>query len=133
MNLNHVVPITALYAAILALLVVALAFPIIRLRFRYRVGLGDGGKEDLQRAVRAHGNAVEYIPLFLILLALLEANQGGTNLLHGLGIAFVLARLSHAWGIHGSAGTSPGRFIGTVTTFSVIIVLAVANICRVLT
>mgnify|MGYP006233553957 FL=1 len=65
-------PITALYAALCGFLVVALAANVVRYRLGKKVSLGDGGHKDVNRAIRAHGNTVEYIPLALILMALLE-------------------------------------------------------------
>ena len=67
--------ITAVYAAISALLVVALSFRVIRLRLSTRTGIGDGGHQDLARCIRAHANAVEYLPLALLLLLLVDADQ----------------------------------------------------------
>ncbi|HCO65571.1 MAG TPA: hypothetical protein DIT60_12395, partial [Alcanivorax sp.] len=67
---------TALYAALAALIILALAANVVRLRLRHGVSLGDGGRGELNRAIRAHGNAVEYTPVILILMALLEGNNG---------------------------------------------------------
>ena len=68
--------VTAVYAAILALFLVIMAVVVIRLRRGLRVSLGDGGHASLQQAIRAHGNAAEYIPIFLVLLAVFELNRG---------------------------------------------------------
>ena len=67
--------ITAVYAAISALLVVALSFRVIRLRLSTRTGIGDGGHQDLARCIRAHANAVEYLPLALLLLLLVQGTS----------------------------------------------------------
>jgi uncharacterized protein len=125
-------PITAIYASFLALFIVILMFPVIRLRNSLRVGLGDGGQRSLQQAIRAHGNAVEVIPIFLILLAVYELNRAPSVALHVFGAIFLVARLLHVWGLYSSSGRSFGRVAGTVGSIGVLITLAVANIIRVL-
>lgn len=67
--------ITSFYAAVLALFYVVLAGLVIRQRFKHRVGLGTGKDVELLQAVRMHGNFAEYVPLLLILVALLELQQ----------------------------------------------------------
>src|SRR5690606_23682605 len=108
--------ITAIYAAISALLVVALSFRVIRLRLSTRTGIGDGGHQDLARCIRAHANAVEYLPLALLLLLLVEWSQTLPVIVHGFGIALVPGRLLHAIGLSRSAGASLPRFIGMLLT-----------------
>ena len=120
------VPITALYAGLLALLLLALR--IIRLRWKLRVGIGDGGDRTMLRAVRAHGNAAEYVPITLLLLLAVELNHGNPLLLHACGAIFVGSRLLHAIGLTRSGGPSWPRTAGTLGTMAVVIVLAVAAI-----
>ncbi|MEP7156569.1 MAG: MAPEG family protein [Betaproteobacteria bacterium] len=124
------VAISALYAGLLAILVVMLAVVVIRLRQTLRVGTGDGGNRDLVRAIRAHGNAVETIPLFLILLALYEINRGNVTMLHVYGAVFFISRVLHAWGLFSSGGASPGRLAGTVGTFICLLGLAISNLLK---
>jgi uncharacterized protein len=126
------VPITAIYASFLALFIVILMFPVIRLRGSLRVGLGDGGQRSLQQAIRAHGNAVEVVPIFLILLAAYELNRATPLALHAFGAIFLLARLLHVWGLYSSAGRSFGRVAGTVGSIGVLIALAAVNILKVI-
>ena len=118
------VPVTGLYAALCALIVVALALRVIVLRWSTKTGLGDGGDRRLARAIRVHGNAIEYVPLALILM--LVAELGGANrvVLNGCGIALVAARIAHAYGLARTAGASAGRLVGTSVTIGVIVVLA---------
>lgn len=124
------VPLTALYASLLALLVVMLSLVVIRLRRGLKVGVGDGGNRDLARAIRVQGNAIEYIPIFLILLAAYELNHGSAALLHGFGATFFFCRILHAWGLYGSGGASRGRVAGIVGTLAVLILLAGANLVK---
>ena len=125
-------PITAVYASLLALLVVLLVVVVVRLRRSLRVGLGDGGNRDLLRAIRVHGNAVESIPLFLILFGVYEFNHGHPNMLHFFGAVFLLSRVLHAWGLFSSGGASPGRVSGTIGTNGCLLGLAIANLLKVL-
>lgn len=125
------VPITAIYGALLAAFLVILIVPVIKLRRGLRISLGDGGKFDLQQAIRAHGNAVECIPIFLVLLAIFELNRGPALALHIFGMSFLLARLAHAAGLYASAGASKGRVAGTLGTITVLSGLAIANVAQV--
>ena len=124
------VGITALYGGLLALLLVALAARIPLLRTRLRVGIGHGEHKELALAIRVHGNATEYVPLALLLLLLAELQGFPGWALHVAGSTLFLGRILHAWGLAGSAGASPGRFIGTLLTWTVMIMLAGALILR---
>ncbi|MGA9853037.1 MAG: MAPEG family protein [Gammaproteobacteria bacterium] len=122
--------ITALYAGLLALLIVVLAIRVVWLRNVHHVGLGTGGNETLGRAIRVHGNAVEYLPIALLLMLCLELDHGAHWLLHACGIVLIAARLLHALGVSHSAGRSFGRAAGAAGTMLVIAVLAIINIVQ---
>jgi uncharacterized membrane protein YecN with MAPEG domain len=116
-------PVSALWAAILGLLSLALAMQVVRARVTEKVIFGDGANVVLQQRIRVHGNFVEYTPLALLLLFLVELNGAWSPLvLNGLGGSLALARLLHAFGLSTNTGTTPGRFIGTVLTWTVILV-----------
>jgi uncharacterized protein len=117
-------PVTGLYAALCALIVLALALRVILLRWSTKTCIGDGGDRRLARAVRIHGNAIEYVPLALILLLVAELSGVSTTLLHGCGIVLVAARIAHALGFARTAGLSIGRSLGVAGTFGVILALA---------
>ena len=125
-------PITATYASLLALLVLLLVAVVVRLRRSLRIGLGDGGNRDLARAIRVHGNAIESVPLFLILLAVYEINGGAAALLHLFGVVYFASRILHAWGLLSHSGVSPGRFYGTIGNGLCLFGLAIANLLKVL-
>lgn len=118
-------PVTALYLALSGILVVALAFNVSLRRRAGGVGLGSGGRPELAAAVRAHGNAVEYLPIALGMLLVLELNGSPAWLLHALGLLLLAGRAAHAQGllVHGG-GVSPGRFYGTLITWGVIVAAA---------
>lgn len=120
--------ITGLYASILALLIIFLAYRVVDFRRTKAVGLGDNGDKDGRRAIRVHANALEYVPMILILMGAYEINGGNIWVLHTIGVIIVLARIMHAKGLSKSAGTSFGRFYGTVLTWLSTLVLASLNI-----
>jgi uncharacterized membrane protein YecN with MAPEG domain len=116
------------YIALNALLMLALAMRVMWLRNTRRVGLGTGGDETLARAIRAHGNATEYVPLALLMLALLAFEQFQPVWLHVFGITLLVARVLHALGLSSSPGLSFGRVAGITLTLLVMIAMAVALI-----
>ena len=92
--------VSALYAVLGALLLIKFSWDVVRLRTQYRVGYGDGGFSELQVAIRVHGNAVEYVPIGLILLLFMEMNGAQTWMVHVCGILLIAGRLMHSYGFH---------------------------------
>src|SRR5262245_7889043 len=90
--------VTPLYAGILAILFFVLSIRVVQQR-GHGVSLGDGGDAKLQRRIRAHGNFAEYVPLILLMMAMLELSRYSIYLLHALGIALVIARLLHGYAL----------------------------------
>jgi uncharacterized membrane protein YecN with MAPEG domain len=124
----QLVPITSLYASLCAVLIIGLAFNVVAQRRGNKVGLGDKGKEPLTLAIRTHANAIEYVPIGLLLILILELNGARSAMLHGLGSALLIGRVLHAWGLSHSAGTSFGRYYGTLITWLVILGAAAINL-----
>lgn len=116
--------ITALYAGLCGLLLLGLAVLVVARRRSARIGIGVSDDRELERRVRAHGNAAEYVPIALLLLLVAEMSGLGGTWLHVAGITLVGSRLAHAFGLTRSAGTSPGRFVGTLGTWIVILALS---------
>ncbi|MEE2602401.1 MAPEG family protein [uncultured Alcanivorax sp.] len=115
-------PITALYAALSGFLIIALAANVVRLRLAKKVSLGDGGHKDVSRAIRAHGNTIEYLPLALILMALLEINGGSSTALHSYGILLVGGRVVYSYGmLVPRSSANLARQLGVVTSWLVIL------------
>ncbi|MGO9950368.1 MAG: MAPEG family protein [Steroidobacteraceae bacterium] len=108
--------VTALYAGLLGLLAVAVAFPAGMLRGKLNISVGDGGNPALLLAMRRHANFAEWVPLALILIALLELNGVSTRAIHSLGAALVIARLLHAIGLKSDTMQSVGRGLGAMAT-----------------
>jgi len=118
--------ITSIYASLLALLIVRLSVAVIKLRRKNRVSVGDGGNEELQLAIRAHANAVEYIPIALMLLLMLELNGAPKILVHILGVTLLVGRILHAMGL--PAKDFKKRVLGMQITIYLLIGLAILNI-----
>lgn len=116
-------PITALYASLLALVFIVLSVRVIGTRRGAKVRLGDGGNEALLRRMRVHANFAEYTPLCLILLGLAESLAAPGWLLHAAGAAFLAGRLAHAYGVSQVREPFAFRVGGMMATFSVIGVL----------
>jgi len=120
--------IAAFYAGLIGVLLIVLALPISALRRRLRVGLGDGGDSRLARTIRVHANTVEWALPTLVLLVLAELNRASPTLLHACGVALVLGRVLHAFGLWRTSGASLGRLVGTALTWTTLIVLAAWDI-----
>jgi uncharacterized protein len=124
--------ITAIYAALGALLLLILTASVIARRKASQVGIGDGGDRVLACRIRAHGNAAETLPLALLLLLLLELGGLPAAWLHALGATLLAGRALHAWGLSRSAGVSLGRFVGMLLTLLVIAAMAALLLWRAL-
>jgi uncharacterized protein len=88
--------ISGLTICFLTVLLTGLSLNISRLRIRYRISFGDGGRRDLEVAVRAHGNGLEQSILFILLLVIAESMQSPSNGLIVMAISFVASRGLHA-------------------------------------
>lgn len=111
---------TPLYAALLALLFIALSVRTIRLRRRHRIAVGDGNNPELRRAMRVHANFAEYAPLALLLVYFVETGGAPALLVHAFGIALLAGRMLHAWGVSQPREDFRYRVSGMVLTFGVI-------------
>jgi hypothetical protein len=116
---------TALYAALLTGVYLVLAVRVIAARKRYHVALG-APHRLVERAVRAHGNFAEYVPLGLVLLGLLEGLGLPVGWVHALGSMLLLGRGLHAWGISQEPEKLIFRTWGMSLTFAVLGVAAAA-------
>lgn len=88
--------------------------------------MGDGGNEELQLAIRAHSNAVEYIPIALMLLLTLELNGAPKILIHILGVTLLVGRILHAMGL--PTKDFRKRVLGMQITIYLLIGLAILNV-----
>jgi uncharacterized membrane protein YecN with MAPEG domain len=120
-------PITALYAGLLGLLLLGLAARVVQGRVANQIVFGDAGNPGFIQRQRVHGNAIEYIPIGLLLLLTAELNGSSAAVLHAIGGSLFVARVLHAFGLSQSTGTTPGRFIGTILTW--LAILAGCAVC----
>jgi hypothetical protein len=121
-------PIVSLYAGINGLIALALAVRVVRQRSKTGTSLGSGGHAALEQAIRVHGNFIEYVPLVLILLALLELDGTPALRLHVLGAALTLGRILHAWGLSSKPGLSFGRSAGIALTWATLLAAAISTL-----
>ena len=120
--------ITSIIASVLTVIFVRLSFAVIRLRRKNKVGLGSGGHEELERAIRAQGNFAEYVPFGIILIACLEINGAPWWLVAVPGITLIAGRLIHARGINMPPPDFSQRVLGMKFTFNTLIALVVLNL-----
>ncbi|QKM65259.1 hypothetical protein DCO17_08450 [Polynucleobacter tropicus] len=120
--------VTSIIASILTLIFVRLSFAVIGLRRKNKVGLGSGGHEDLERAIRAQGNFAEYVPFGIILIACLELNGAPWWLVALPGMTLIIGRLIHAKGINVPPPDFSKRILGMKFTFNTLITLVVLNL-----
>ena len=120
--------VSSIITAVLTIIFIKLSFAVIGLRRKNKVGLGSGGHEDLERAIRAQGNFAEYVPLGIILITCLELNGAPWWLVALPGIALIIGRLIHAVGINTPPPDFSKRILGMKFTFYTLITLVVLNL-----
>ncbi|WP_312946532.1 MAPEG family protein [Superficieibacter sp.] len=118
--------VSALYAVLGALLLIKFSFDVARLRMQYRVSYGDGGFSELQSAIRIQSNALEYIPIALVLLLFMEMNGAETWMVHVCGLLLLAGRLMHYYGLHQRLGR--WKRSGLSATWCALVLMVLANI-----
>jgi uncharacterized protein len=121
-------PITALFAGLLALLFLVLSLRVIGARRSAKVSIGDGGDRTLQRRARVHGNFAEYVPITLVLMGLAESGGTPKMAVWTAGLLLLAGRLVHAYGVSQEREVLALRVAGMAMTFASIIALASACI-----
>lgn len=114
-----------LCCAALVLLYTLLGVNVLRMRRRKRLK-PETTDFDLNQAVRAHGNASEYVPL--LVASLLYLSYFPHDLLAPMGIVATLSRIAHAVGMlttRQAEGRSVLRWLGTVGTYVCLFGIAV--------
>lgn len=123
--MHNPLTVTATIAALHALLLIALSMRVGVVRHQKKIWLLDGGDQQLTRALRVQGNFIEYVPITLLLLALVEYHRAAsTTLLWWMGGGLLLARLVHAISLSLST-TAIGRGVGANLTFLVMATAAI--------
>lgn len=122
--------ITLISSSFLCLLLVYLSYGVSKERLRSKTDLGDGGDPALLRAIRAQGNLIEYAPMGLILIGLLETAQVQRELVMALAITFVVGRYMHGLMLGKIEGKNRYRFWGTVLTWLTLIIGAIVGLMK---
>jgi uncharacterized membrane protein YecN with MAPEG domain len=125
--------ITAAYLGILALLYAVLGLQVSRLRRGNKVLFGDGDNIKLRSAIRAHANFAEYVPIIVLMLAMLEMSGMPPARVHLLLGALLVARLLHPLGMYVGPRTLQFQICrvgGILLTILVLIVSAVLLLWR---
>lgn len=111
-------PITLLFAALFALFSLALSFRAGFYRGASGISIlyGDPVDKELAVRVRRHQNFLEYVPMMLVLMAVIEANGGAGGFLYAAGTLLLVARIAHAVGLRHDNMAHVGRLIGAAGT-----------------
>lgn len=118
--------ISVLYVVFCSALLMWLSFEVIKQRRTFKVKYSDGGEEALVRARSAHSNAIEYIPISMLMLVLAEYNGAYSWMIHLCGLIFIVGRVCHGYSI--LSDTLTGRRFGMYCTFLVMLTLMVLNV-----
>jgi len=116
----------ALWAGLNLILLLVLSVLVTRQRRKHRVEIGDGGVPALNQAIRAFGNATEYVPAAMAGLALLALVNAPPMLIHPIGLILFVGRVLHAFGLSRSTGASLPRAAGVLATWISYIAMAAA-------
>ncbi len=117
--------ITTLYAGILGLISLGLSYQAGSLRGKTGISIGHGENQEMLLAMRRHANFVEYVPLALILLGLLEMGGVTAMTMHIMGASLVVCRIAHAMGLKADTMSGAGRLIGAAGTAVLTLVASV--------
>ena len=115
-----ILPISLTIAGACALLHIWLSVRVSQMRRLHKVSVGDGDNHAVRSRMRALGNFAENVPIFLILLALVELGEGSEFWLWIVAILFVVARVLHAFGMD-RTGANALRLVGIVVSWLVLL------------
>ena len=116
----------ALWAGLCLILLLVLSVLVTRQRRKHHVEIGDGGVPALNQAIRAFGNATEYVPAALAGLGILALVGAPPLLIHPVGLILFAGRVLHAVGLSRSTSTSLARVAGVLATWISYIAMAAA-------
>ena len=116
----------ALWTGLHLILLLVLSVLVTRQRRKHHIEIGDGGVPALNQAIRAFGNAAEYVPAALIGLGVLALAGAMPLLIHPIGFLLFAGRVMHAVGLSRSTGVSWLRTVGVLATWIAYIALAAA-------
>jgi hypothetical protein len=129
------VAIVGLYAVLNMAILFWLVVATSQLRRRYKVWIGNGGVAHLERVMRGHANAIENMPMTMLLLLIAALLGTSVVALHLLGLAFTAGRALHAWHFIDEKGARWQREIGFgLSGLATIVAMAalLSHACRLL-
>jgi len=120
------IPITLMYASVMAVFALVLSFRAGSARGKAGVSIlfGDPVNMELAEKVRGHQNFLEYVPMLLILFGAIEASGGSSMFLYVVGDLLIVARIAHAIGLKHDNMAHPGRLVGAGGTALLTLVTA---------
>lgn len=110
----------ALHVGLNLMLTFLLALNVVRHRFK-----GDSADQVmLEKAVRAHGNNTEYVPIVLIGLGVIAMTGASAQTISILGASLLVARVFHAYGIQQAKVPNIFGMVGNIVTWLVMLWVA---------
>ena len=110
----------ALYVGLNLLLTFLLALNVVQHRFK-----GDSVDQVmLEKAVRAHGNNTEYVPIILIGLGVMVMTGASAQTISILGGTLFAARIFHGYGIQQAKVPNIFGMVGNMVTWLVMLCVA---------
>ena len=125
--------ITAVYLGVLGLLYAFLGLRVARFRRGNKIVFGDADNLYLRSAIRAHANFAEYVPIIVLINAMLEMGGAASVQMHVLLGTLTVSRILHPFGMHAKPMTPQfivGRIVGMILTFLVLVASAVLLLRR---
>jgi len=116
----------ALWVGLHIFLLLALSLLVVRQRRLHGVALGDGDVAVLTRAIRAFGNATEYVPAGMAAIVMLAVVGAPPAAVHITGGVMFVGRVVHALSISRSSAASLARAIGVMMTWLAYVFAGVA-------
>ncbi len=118
-------------SASLVLLYAALSFNVSRMRLKRRK-FPEVTEAEVTKAVRAHGNAAEYVPLLVAIFLYMNSTQSSVYVV-GVAVLATVSRFAHAAGMFRIASVTerhPLRFFGALGTYLCLFAMAFAQLLR---
>jgi uncharacterized membrane protein YecN with MAPEG domain len=128
MEITPSVHAAALWVGLHLILLLALSVLVVRQRRRHQIELGHGDIPELDRAIRAFGNASEYVPAGLAAIVVLAMASAPPLVVHAMGLTLLTGRILHAVGLSRSGAASLPRAVGVLITWLAYILAGVTLI-----
>ena len=122
-----------LCSGVLVVLYAGLSINVSRMRLRKRK-FSEVTEAEVTKAIRAHGNAAEYIPLFVALFLYLNSASSSTYIVI-VAVVATFSRILHAAGMFRIASVTerhPLRYYGALGTYICLFLLGFALFQRAL-